>query len=113
MAIYTTDTYEILSIMKSFETDTQSGVVTFDQGLIYIQGLPASNYAYIVPIGISSIHGLVEEDYDNYDRFVANVIPIVESSYINAALNTNSTIRYTFANSAISPISMYQNSAQA
>jgi hypothetical protein len=52
MAIYTTDTYEILSIMKSFETDTQSGVVTFDQGLLYIQGLPASNYAYIVPIGI-------------------------------------------------------------
>jgi hypothetical protein len=56
---------------------------------------------------------LVEEDYDNYDRFVANVIPILESSYINAALNTNSTISYTFANSAISPISMYQNSAQA
>jgi hypothetical protein len=112
MAIYTTDTYEILSIMKSFETDTQSGVVTFDQGGLHIQGLPTSNYAHIVPIGIRKTHGLVEEDYDNYDRFVANVIPILESSYIAAALNINSNISYTFANSAISPISMYSDSAQ-
>jgi hypothetical protein len=62
MAIYTTDTYEILSIMKSFETDTQSGVVTFDQGGLHIQGLPTSNYAHIVPIGIRKTHGLVEEN---------------------------------------------------
>ena len=47
-----------------------------------------------------------------YDRFVANVIPILESSYIAAALNINSNISYTFANSAISPISMYSDSAQ-
>ena len=111
MAIYSTDTYEIVSIMNRFKT-TQDNVTTYNSSIIFVQGLPKENYAYVVPFSIDRQQGLVQEDYEVYDRLIANVIPIVESDYIAEALNI-STNTYSFSNSAISPTSMYSSAAQS
>ena len=111
MSIYSTDTYEIVSIMNQFET-TQDSVTTYHNSILYIQGLPTTSYAYVVPLSVSRQQGLVQEDYEVYDRFIANVIPIVESDYIAETLNI-STNTYSFSNSAISPTSMYSSAAQS
>ena len=111
MSIYSTDTYEIVSIMNCFQT-TQDSVTTYYNSILYIQGLPTTSYAYVVPLSVSRQQGLVQEDYEVYDRLIANVIPIVESDYIAEALNI-STNTYSFSNSAISPTSMYSSAAQS
>lgn len=111
MAIYSTDTYEIVSIMNIFKTNTDS-VTTFKTAIMYVQPLPIELNTYIIPADIPISHGLIQDDYDVYDRFVANVIPIFETEclpYFNNT-NTNEGIRSS-ANSAISPISMVTNSA--
>ena len=112
MSIYSTDTYEIVSIMNQFET-TQDSVTTYHNSILYIQGLPTTSYAYVVPLSVSRQQGLVQEDYEVYDRLIANVIPIIDSGgYIADTLNI-STNTFSFSNSAISPISMYSSAAQS
>jgi hypothetical protein len=112
MAIYSTDTYEIVSIMNRFKT-TQDNVTTYNSSIIFVQGLPKENYAYVVPFSIDRQQGLVQEDYEVYDRLIANVIPIIDSGgYIADTLNI-STNTFSFSNSAISPISMYSSAAQS
>jgi hypothetical protein len=109
MAIYTTDTYEILSIMNIFKTKTDN-VTTFKTAIIYVQPLPIEVNTYIIPADIPKNYGLIQDDYDVYDRFVANVIPLFETECLPYFKNTNDGI-WSSANSAISPVSMVTNSA--
>ena len=109
MSIYSTDTYQIVSIMNNFITDTDN-VTTFDFAILYVQPLPETKYAYIVPSGIPTNYGLVQDDYDVYDRFIANVIPIFETIYYPVITNIIPKNIKSSSNSAISPISMYFNS---
>ena len=110
MAIYSTDTYEIVSIMNNFETDINS-VTTFKYSTLYVKLLPEIHYLYIVPIVINPSYQLTQDDYDVYDKFVANVIPIFESVCYPTITNTRYEIAKSTANSAISPISMISSSA--
>ena len=105
MAIYSTDTYEIISIMNIFITKTNN-VTTFKTATLYVQALPVQLYPYILPACIDSEYGLVQEDYDVYDRFVANVIPIFETACYPIITNKVPEGTKSSANSAISPISM-------
>lgn len=109
MAIYSTDTYEILSIMNQFKTNIDN-VTTFQSSVLHVQLLPKTNYSYIVPASIERSHGLVQDDYDVYDRFIANVIPIFETIYYPVITNIIPKNIKSSSNSAISPISMYFNS---
>ena len=106
MTIYSTDTYEIKSIMHRFKTE--EGVSTWDRAYVYLQGLPIEDYPFIVPI-ILDQDGPAQEDFDDIDSFTSKVIPILEESYLATALNKKLNITYSTANSAISPISMFQN----
>ena len=110
MSIYSTDTYQIVSIMNNFITDTDN-VTTFDFAILYVQPLPETKYAYIVPSGIPTDHGLVQDDYDVYDRFIANVIPVFETICYPSLTNTYPKGTKSSANSAISPISMLSSSS--
>jgi hypothetical protein len=110
MAIYSTDTYEILSIMNTFKTNIDN-VTTFQASVLHVQLLPKTNYSYVVPVSIERSHGFIQDDYDVYDRFTANVIPIFETIYYPVITNTQPQNTKSSANSAISPISMFFNSA--
>jgi hypothetical protein len=110
MAIYSTDTYEILSIMNNFLTNADN-VTTFHSAMLYVQALPEVTYPYTQAVRIHRKYGLVQEDFDVYDRFVANAIPIFETAYLSfiTSVTTEGHIESS-ANSAISPISMMSSS---
>ena len=110
MSIYSTDTYQIVSIMNNFITSTDN-VTTFDNAIIFTQVLPKALYPYIVPTGIHIKYGLVEDDYNVYDRFIANVIPIFETVCYPSIANVQPEGTRSLANSAISPISMLSSGA--
>ena len=109
MAIYSTDTYEIVSIMNDFKV-TIDKVTTFRNAKMYVQVLPETTYHYILPADIHPKYGLVQDDYDVYDRFVANVIPIFETICFPILINNSPEGTVISANSAISPISMLASS---
>jgi hypothetical protein len=112
MTIYTAETYEIKSIMNIYETntETETNVTIWATSCVYLQGLPAVDYPFIVKVAFDAgDDGLLEEDFNSLDRLTANVIPIFESTYLQRVLNKKLDTVRTSANSAISPISMYQN----
>ena len=112
MTIYTAETYEIKSIMNIYETntETETNVTIWATSCVYLQGLPAVDYPFIVKVAFDAgDDGLLEEDFNSLDRLTANVIPILESTYLQIALNKKSDMIRKSANSAISPISMYQD----
>jgi hypothetical protein len=108
MAIYETENYEVVSIMKKFKN--QDSVSTMIQGVLFIQGLPAEDHPYIVPSSIDLEEtGLVEADFDNLDRFTANVIPVFNATQYQPSLNLNPAYTISLSNSAISPLSYAGN----
>jgi hypothetical protein len=108
MTIYTTDAYEIKSIMQVFVTE--DGVETWDNARLFIQGLPASDFPNIQcqPIDAEKFN-LIQEDFDVLARFTANVVPIFETTYLPNTFPSVDTVTWSTANSAISPVSMYQD----
>ena len=111
MAIYANDDYEVISIMHRYSTSTETNAVTWEGGLLHIQGLPAEQYPYITSFTLFNDEPVVEADFDNLDRFVANVVPIVNSEFIERVLNKSPSKVVSTANSAISPISMYTSAS--
>jgi hypothetical protein len=108
MTIYTTDTYKIESIVNQFKTIDD--VTTWVGSMVFVQGLPLSSYATVTSIALNAgDNGLIQEDFDVLGRFTANVVPVLETSYIDYALNRRVDKTYRVSNAAISPVSMYQN----
>ena len=104
MAIYSTETYQVESIMHNF--NTKDDVIEWKQSVLYIQILPTTDNPLVKSIFLSTDDGLSQEDFDDIDRFTANVIPVVDSSWkVAGNLTPNGSVR-TSSNSAISPMSM-------
>lgn len=113
MAIYANDDYEVISIMHRYSTSTETNEVSWEGGLLHVQGLPAEQYPYYTSFTLfEGDEPVVEADFDNLDRFVANVVPIVNSEFIERVLNKSPSKVVSTANSAISPISMYTNASK-
>ena len=105
MAIYNTETYQVESIMHNF--NTKDDVTEWIQSVVYVQILPTADNLLVKSIFLSTDDGLSQEDFDDIDRFTANVIPVVDSTYSAALSNlTNNGSVRTTSNSAISPMSM-------
>ena len=113
MSIYSTDRYEIISIMKHYKKQNNNSI--FLTGVLFIQGLPRQDYPFVVPNGMDKedLHAHIpEEDFDNLNRFIANVIPVYETHYYEKSLNVGADYELYHANSAISPISMATSSGE-
>ena len=108
MTIYTTDTYQIESIMNNFKI--KDGITEWKNSALYVQGLPVTTYPFIVSVFLTVNDGVSQEDFDDIDRFTANVIPVFEYEHLKPVLNMMPDTTRVSANSAISPVSMIHNS---
>jgi hypothetical protein len=87
----------------------KDGITEWRNSALYVQKLPVTTYPFIVSVFLTVNDGVSQEDFDDIDRFTANVIPVFEYEYLKPALNIIPNTTIVSANSAISPISMNSN----